>query len=300
MIRVLFVAGNVSDAKLALSMIGGAAGSEAEVIHVERLSTALRYLGQEAFDAILLDLDLIDTDGLETVIEIHAAFAGLPIILLVRREDELLALQAIRHGAQDSVFKETYTGHTVWEAIRKALARKYAEKGLGYLAQYDGLTDLANRTLFKDRAAQALARKRRHDLDIALMRVGLDQFKRVNDALGYENGDLILKTAACRLQGCVREVDTVARLWGDEFAVLLEGLSGEVDVEVIAGRILESMSETFEVGGVQAGLTASIGLARFPEHGQQMDVLLKSAGYAMARAKGEGGHRYLFHVPARG
>ncbi len=295
MTRVLFVESQASDPKVALK-ISDPAKLDIELVQVERLSTALRRLSRENFDVILVDLQLVDAHGIgiETVNQVQAAFAYLPIVLLVCRDDEPVALQAIKHGAQDFLIKETYTESRLVEAIQKAVVRKRAEKGLSYLAQYDDLTNVANRTLFKDRAVQALARVKRREGNVALLYLGLDHFKKVNEAQGHEGGDIILKAAGLRLQGCVREVDTVARRWGDEFTVLLEAVTGDGDVRTIADRILQAMSEPYEIGEEQVEVSASMGVAVFPRDGDRVDILLKAAETAMNLVKEDGGKTYRF------
>ena len=296
MIKLLFVEGDPGDALLVRDMLATAAGGQIETAHVERLSTALRRLGREDYDAILLDLSLQETHGLDTFNQVQAAVSHLPIVLLTSREDELAALRALQHGAQDYLFKDQLTGEAVAGAIRKAFERKRAEKGLTYLAQYDSLTAVANRTLFRDRLEQALARCKRRPQKVALLLIGLDHFKKINESLGRDGGDAVLKAVAYRLEQSLREVDTVARLWEDQFALLLEGVANESNITTVADRVVFAVSEPFEVAGEEIRLTGSMGITVFPEDNHAADDLLKHAETAMHQAKEQGGNAHRFYA----
>ncbi len=164
--------------------------------------------------------------------------------------------------------------------------RKRAEERLSNLARYDQLTGLVNRDLFADRLDRALVRSARSGNPVALMFVDLDRFKDVNDTLGHDAGDELLKEVARRLLGRVRESDTVARLGGDEFAIILEDLIDERDADVVASDLLDSLAEPILLGGHEMPVTASIGTAAYPS--SRGDELLKNADTAMYRAKERG------------
>ena len=296
MIKLLFVEGDPNNALHVRDLLATAASGQIEVAHVERLSTALRRLGHEDFDAILLDFSLQETHGLDTFNHVQAAVSHLPIVLLSSHEDELAALRALQHGAQDYLFKDQLTAESVAGAIRKAVERKRAEKGLTYLAQYDSLTAVANRTLFRDRLEQALARCKRKPQKVALMLIGLDHFKKVNESLGREGGDAVLKAVAYRLEQSLREVDTIARLWEDQFALLLEGLANESNIAMVAERIVFALSEPFVAEGEEVNLTASMGITVFPQDNHGADDLLKHAETAMHQAKEQGGNTHRLYT----
>jgi diguanylate cyclase (GGDEF)-like protein len=166
-----------------------------------------------------------------------------------------------------------------------------------YLAQYDQLTGLVNRTLFRDRLTQAMARCKRTAQSIGLMLLDLDRFKAVNDTMGHDAGDNLLKAVSDRLRRCVREVDTVARMGGDEFTIILEGVTSRQDVTVVAQRIAQSISEPFTLGDQQVSIGVSIGITMFPQNDQTIDTLLKHADAAMYRAKQHGGNAFQFYLP---
>jgi len=166
--------------------------------------------------------------------------------------------------------------------------RKAAEERMQHLAHYDVLTDLPNRALFSDRLQQEIALAKRNKTRMALMFLDLDKFKPVNDTLGHAVGDLMLKEVAKRLLSCVRGSDTVARMGGDEFVVLLPTIETEQDAMLVADKILHALGQPFELAGQSAHISASIGLVVYPEHGSDERALTKNADIAMYYAKGRG------------
>jgi diguanylate cyclase (GGDEF)-like protein/PAS domain S-box-containing protein len=165
--------------------------------------------------------------------------------------------------------------------------RVATEQALAHRATHDELTTLPNRQLFRDRLAQALRESKRFGLNLVVLFVDLDNFKLVNDSLGHAAGDELLRTVARRLQGCLRQTDTVARFGGDEFVVLLLG-EVETDVLRVVDRITEALRRPVELAGSMHYVTASIGYARCPQHGDEAGVLLQRADIAMYQAKARG------------
>ena len=174
-------------------------------------------------------------------------------------------------------------------------ARKATEERVQHLAHHDQLTDLPNRVLLSDRLFQSLAQARRDRSTLALMFLDLDQFKPVNDTLGHDIGDLLLKEVALRLQACVpRDADTVSRLGGDEFVILLAQIDKASDAVLVAGKILAAIERPFCIGPHVIGISASIGIAVYPQHGEDVNQLLKNADTAMYLAKKTGRNCYRF------
>jgi len=175
--------------------------------------------------------------------------------------------------------------------------RKQIEAHIEYAAYHDELTGLANRTLFKDRLTIALASARRFSRKMAVVFLDLDHFKRVNDTMGHRIGDLLLEETATRLHDCVRVTDTVARVGGDEFTILLSEIMQEDDAARVAGKILELLSNRFVLEGHHVYAGASIGIALYPQDGEDTETLLKNADSAMYRAKNSGRNCYKFATP---
>lgn len=172
--------------------------------------------------------------------------------------------------------------------------RKQAEARLAYLAQFDSLTGLANRTLLNDRLSQAIAQANRLRSMGAVLFVDLDRFKLVNDTLGHAIGDQLLVETGRRLRACVRDGDTVARISGDEFAVVLTNLTRPEDAGVVAQKVLASLSAPYQLNGREVLVSASIGVATFPQDGQDAGTLLTNADTAMYGAKESGRNSHCF------
>jgi diguanylate cyclase (GGDEF)-like protein/PAS domain S-box-containing protein len=179
--------------------------------------------------------------------------------------------------------------------IGQFMARRQAEERVHHLAHYDELTGLPNRSMFNQRLSHALAQARRHAKPLAILFIDLDRFKNINDTLGHEAGDRVLKEVGQRLQGCLREGDTVGRLGGDEFVVLIEELPEPVHVAAVAQKILAAVVKPFVVGAQEFHITASIGISTYPDDSEDMQGLLKNADIAMYRAKEQGKNNYQFY-----
>lgn len=175
-----------------------------------------------------------------------------------------------------------------------AVERKEAEQNLDYLAHYDALTHLPNRVLFLDRLTQALASARRNKRLVALMFLDLDRFKNINDSLGHDSGDQLLSEVAIRLSSCVRNEDTVSRLGGDEFTIILSEINSAEDAAHIAQKLLYSLAEPFILKDHEIFVTVSIGITIFPDDSSDNDSLLKNADMAMYDAKQRGRNNYQF------
>jgi diguanylate cyclase (GGDEF)-like protein len=295
MIAVLLIEDNDIDAQFTQDLLAEWSIEEFRITHVKTLGEGLALIGQTRFDAILLDLSLPDAFGLPTVRQVHATNPAIPLVVLSGVSDQALALQAVQQGAQDYLVKGQGHPELLARAVRYAIERKRTEERLTYLAQYDHLTGLVNRSLFRDRLIQAMARSKRLQQPIGLMLLDLDRFKAVNDTLGHDIGDELLKAVSERLKSCVREVDTVARMGGDEFTIILEGVPSEASIVVVAKRIAEAISSAFELKSHKVSIGVSIGITVYPHDDQGIDELLKHADEAMYRAKQHGGSGYHFH-----
>jgi diguanylate cyclase (GGDEF)-like protein/PAS domain S-box-containing protein len=175
--------------------------------------------------------------------------------------------------------------------------RKRAEEQLTQLAQFDTLTGLPNRALLKDRLGQAISRAHREQWCTALLFLDLDRFKEINDTLGHAAGDEVLRELAQRLRACLREGDTVARLGGDEFTAILEDAGSLEQVKMLAGKVLEVFAQPVRVREQDFFVSASIGVAVYPEGGRDVESLLKHADTAMYHAKSEGRNNFQLYAP---
>jgi len=181
------------------------------------------------------------------------------------------------------------TGRDITDRIESELA-------LQHMAHHDALTSLPNRILLTDRIEHALQRAKRENSEVAVMFIDLDGFKIANDMYGHEAGDMVLKTVASRLRSGVRTQDTVARISGDEFAVVLEDMHSLADVGIVARKILDSLCNPYLVNSNEIFCTASIGIAIYPNDGKDTNSLLKHSDQAMYKAKRDGKARYRFYA----
>ncbi len=180
---------------------------------------------------------------------------------------------------------------------RDITEKKENESLIWRQANYDFLTGLANRHLFQDRLEQEIKKAQRARLPLALMVIDLDHFKEVNDTLGHDMGDCLLKEAALRLDCCVREADIVARLGGDEFAVILGSLSETECLERISQNILQVLAEPFRLRDQVVYLSSSIGITFYPQDASSVEDMLKEADQAMYAAKQQGRNRCCYYSP---
>lgn len=288
--RVLLLEGCAADGDLVLDCLGN--DGHYDLKRVVRLSHAADFLHAEKVDAVLTDLSLPDARGLDTVRRLHRLASEAAIVVLSSMENEQLALQAMRLGAQDYLIKADLHGASLRRAVGRAIERKRAERQLVQLAHYDQLTGLANRATFLDRLEHALEKSRRQETEVAVMFLDLDRFKMVNDSLGHDIGDQLLRVVADRVVKSVRAVDTVARFSGDEFGVLLEFCDGAVEPNLVAQRIISALQQPVVLGSLEVLVTASIGLVIRRGSHIGGEALVRAADAAMFEAKRQGRNQY--------
>ena len=197
--------------------------------------------------------------------------------------------QADAFGADELNFVEAMSS-----VLSTALQRVDSEGRLAYLAQFDPLTGLPNRALLADRLSQMIGQAKRRRSPLAALFIDLDEFKAVNDTLGHAGGDALLKEVAVRLQSTVRSGDTVARISGDEFAIVLAELVRPEDAALVAQKVIERLAEAVEIQGNEVFITASVGIAAYPADGADAEALIGAADAAMYRAKQSGRNAYQF------
>lgn len=255
------------------------------------------YIGKNVFDVyekeiaqVLWDSDREATQSMEPVeneLEMRHKDGSLHIYWMVKfplkdKQDKTFGVCTICTDITERKHAE--------DALREQQSR------LNYMAFHDSLTALPNRALFYDRINHGLARAKRSGNQLILMLLDLDRFKYINDSLGHDAGDLLLKTLSGRLQDNVRDMDTVARLGGDEFVVLLEGIQDPEDITSVAQKILVSIASPINVVGHEISTSASIGISVYPEDGEDTDTLLKNADIAMYKAKESGKNNFKFYT----
>ncbi len=186
------------------------------------------------------------------------------------------------------------------ELVQEINERRALEEQLTHLAFHDPLTGLPNRSLFMDRLQRAIAEAERKKEPVVVMFIDLDDFKKVNDSFGHHVGDKVIQTAALRLKKCLRDIDSIARMGGDEFTLLIPHIGEQEDIEIIARRLIESLDDPIVVEGTEFRMSISIGISIFPVDATNEDSLLRNADTAMYFAKHTRGPSYTFYVADMG
>ncbi len=299
-LRVLLVEDSEDDAALVLRALrrGGYAVHSERVQEREELRRAL---ARSAWDLVLADYDMPRFTGLEALKVVQESGCDLPFIIVSGTIGEEVAVEAMRAGAHDYVMKNNLT--RLVPAIQRELreaeerrGRRIAEETLRHQAYHDILTGLPNRWLLQDRVAQAIALARRESRGVTLLFIDLDRFKSVNDSLGHLVGDQLLRATASRLLSLARDGDTLARLGGDDFALVLADTADAAVAADMAGAVRDQLLQPFVLSGLDVHVGASIGIARFPEDGADAETLLKHAEFAMYHAKQEGRGNFQFYT----
>jgi diguanylate cyclase (GGDEF)-like protein len=295
---VLLVEDSLIDAQLIRRLLRRVTSSYYRVTHVRTLNDAVLSAEDLVPDVILADLNLPDSRGTQTVASLQTSYPDIPLVIVSAWEDEAISLRSVKAGAQDYLVKGHIDGANLHRVIRYAIERKRTELELVRLAHFDQLTSLPNRTLLRERVDHALARAMRAGSGFATLILDMDRFKEINDMLGHEIGDKLLVEAARRIRANVRDQDTVARLGGDEFAVVLEGVIEAKEVLPVIERIIDSLGELTEIDGHEVSSSISVGIAMYPENGNDLSELLRAADLAMYQAKSSGRGRYQFFADA--
>ena len=255
------------------------------------------------YDLILLDLQMPGMDGFQVMESLKEIEPDNYLPVLAVTAEPAHKLRALQVGAKDFVSKPFDRAevlmrvHNMLEVRLLHEAARNHGKMLESLALNDPLTGLANRRLLTDRMSMALVHARRNKSAMAVVYLDLDGFKQINDTFGHDAGDILLKTVAGRLAATVHEEDTVARLGGDEFIVVLWHVSGNDVAATVASKVIEAVSQPYEIEGHTVSITISAGVGVYPVHGEDADTLMKSADLALYEAKRAG--KNVFRVSER-
>jgi diguanylate cyclase (GGDEF)-like protein len=289
-LSVLIVEDNPGDRKLTEFAVRDACRSadlRCLVDIADTLAAGLAHIEREeaAFDAVLLDLRLPDSDGLDGLRTIRNICPGVPIIVLTGLSDLSVATQALKNGASDYIEKGDLEARTLLRAIRYSIERKKHETELVRLARTDPLTGLLNRRAFFEQLEAALVQARRSQLACAVLLFDIDRFKEINDVFGHKTGDDVLVEATKRLRQALRESDTIARIGGDEFAIVATNLKSAESAMEIAEKLVTTLNEITELNDVSVEISISVGISVFPMDDSSADVLVSHADLAMYKSK---------------
>jgi diguanylate cyclase (GGDEF)-like protein len=301
--RILLIEDNPDSILLIREMLVEDDYNEFVLECAEQISTGLKRLSEGDIDAVLLDMSLPDSHGLDTIIKVQNFTSEVPIVVLTNHDDEMFAIKAVQKGAQDYLVKGRIDSCLLVRSIRYAIERhrmlkklEETQMKLKHLAHHDNLTGLPNRHMFYDHLSKSVARSYRQTKILAVLFIDLDRFKDVNDTRGHAEGDLLLISVARRLAECIRESDIVARIGGDEFVVMLDAIKSAHDAAKVAQKILEAMSKVFVVDDHEHFVGISIGISMYPADGFDVETLIKNADSAMYLAKECGRNNYKFFL----
>jgi diguanylate cyclase (GGDEF)-like protein len=271
-----------------------------EIQQASRMGEALVRLHEERYAAVLLDLFLPDSRGLRTFQHVMTAAPSLPIIILTGQAQEGLASLAVQNGAQDYLVKEQLTSVLLMHSIQSAIGRTRSERDRFLAASYDPLTKLPNRFLFQEMLVHALEHARRDQVrknsnwKVAVLQFDLDHFRTINDRLGHVEGSSLVQTVANQLRNRFRRADTLARTGIDEFSLLCENLESNEEAILIAKKVQSNFQKPILLHEQAIMVTASIGIAIFPDQGENAEALLRNTDLAMRRARRYGNCYYCF------
>ena len=245
--------------------------------------------------ATYVPVHVYDAEPVEAVLEVYNDVT--PLVEQAERAQWTILAAVL--GAMAFVYGVVQLILVRYQRVVRAAERERAaqEERIRHQAYHDALTGLPNRASFTEHLEEAMKRAKRANWPLALLFLDLDLFKRVNDSLGHDAGDRLLRVAAERIRRAVREADMMFRMGGDEFTVLLEDVRGPEEAAMVAGRVLEGVAEPLQIGGQQLAITASIGIALYPDDEAVGERLTKAADTAMYRAKELGRNRYAFFAP---
>lgn len=295
-IFILLIEGNTEYTQSFCDMLSRDCPGKFEIYITDRLLHGLEIIEDSNVDVVFTELSHPDSNDSDTIRLIQEADSSLPIIVICDCESDEQSIQIMEAGAQDYLVKGQGDGHLISRAVRYSVERKRVEQGLSYLAQYDKLTGLANRELFRERLNRAMIRADRNKSLAALMFIDLDRFKNINDTLGHDAGDRLLIDVSKRLKESTRSGDTVARLGGDEFTIILEDVKHVDDAAIVAKKILDAMESAIELDGHDVYVTPSIGITVYPLDDTNDKNLLRNADAAMYRAKEQGRNCFQFYT----
>jgi diguanylate cyclase (GGDEF)-like protein len=265
------------------------------LVWCQDLEQGLKHIESNECDVVLLDYHW-GINCKDFIQRSYTLNSKIPVIVMTDDMELEVDQKAISEGASDYLVKDTINSEILERTIRYSMERKKIEHRLNYLAHYDYLTELPNRVLFLDRLNQTIQLAQRSNEQFTLMFIDLNDFKVVNDNYGHDVGDKLLKAFADRLLESVRRSDTVARIGGDEFTILLNNMSSTPKIISLAQKLIESVELPFFIDDNTLRVGCSIGISVFPDGGDNVEAIQRNADTAMYQAKQAGTSCYRFFV----
>lgn len=294
-VRLLFIDAEQVEYLLIGSLLSEIFHTAYEITWLPELDKAVPEILSDNYDVILMNYQWGASSAKDIIQAARHQGAKAPIVVMTDEIEADVDREALSVGAADYLIKGKIDAQLLERTLRYAIERKGNESRLAELAHYDPLTGVSNRTLFKDRLNHAVDLARRGDYTFTLMYLDLDGFKPVNDCYGHDVGDQLIQQAAHRLLECVRNSDTVARVGGDEFILLLDDMRASADMAHLAQKVIESLATPFDIGGMEITVGCSLGIAPYRTGADTEDVQ-RQADMAMYRAKQASGNQYCFYA----
>ena len=267
---------------------------DVRLFYAEHLQEGLQTVKEQRIDVVLLDLTLVETDGLQTLRSFRSRAPDVPVVVLTGMTDDSFAMEAIETGAQDFIRKNEIDNPWLNRCIQNALQRHELQQKLKNQALCDPLTCLPNRTAFESSLESTF--KNYHDQkeeNFTVVFIDIDEFKLINDCYGHAEGDRVLVEFAERLQSCIRSSDVLARFGGDEFVALLKGTKMDEDIQWFVDRLNSTLASPMNIKGNRIFLAASVGYVSYCESYADVKHMLRDADTAMCEAKKSGKRTYL-------
>lgn len=276
-------------------------GYQALCTRVDTPQALREAINENGWDIIFCDYSMPKMNGRQALSIVREIDQDIPFIFVSGSIGEDIAVEAMRTGAQDYIMKDSLK--RLAPAVRRELKdakerqeKRKIEERLSFLTNYDHLTHLPNRILFRKTLEEQLEKAQARGEQLAVICVDLDRFTNVNDSLGYDAGDILLKEMALRLKSCLSPDEILARFTADEFFILIPQLNSKGEATELMDKILQVLDEPYNVLGCKLYLNASIGMTLFPEDAESAETMLRNADIATSRAKSKGGKGYCLYT----
>lgn len=292
-LSILVIEDDYEDYILLRTYLAHAVRTQFELTHVAHFDEAAKILVEQQFDAILCDYFLDGHTATDLFKHVKLIGVETPIVVLTGVAESELDDVLMQLGASDFIPKDELTTALLERSIRHAIERKRAEQQISQLIKRDPLTGLGNRLIFEEHAELAIARAKRNKTRLAIAFLDLDRFKNVNDTLGHHVGDMLLTLVGKRIQETIRGSDFVARVGGDEFTLLLDEVQDVESLDGIASKVLAQVSRHAVIDCKHLEVSASMGIALYPEQGSTVSELMRKADMALYECKKQESMRHF-------
>ncbi|MDI9245616.1 EAL domain-containing protein [Marinobacter sp. CHS3-4] len=287
-VRILLIEDDEDDSFLVERQLKRMTRFQAKIETVRDLDRGLEIALDQNFDAVFIDYYWGGKTADTVIVEERSFLRSVPLVVITSTDDFEINERVVEAGAWDFIAKDDLNPKLLERTILHAIERKRHENELHKLVRHDSLTGLGNRLMFEEQLDKATSRADRQSSRCAVMALDLDDFKQVNDSLGHDVGDMLLRLVADRLERGLRLEDTLARLGGDEFAILIQDVENSRDLETIADKLLASLREPTPIKGISGKVTGSFGIALYPDNAKSPLELMRYADIALYASKDRG------------